>query len=207
MPVAATSWQRAWVGCGAQTPGADLHALLLARYDEPQRAYHTLQHLHECLAWFEQMQPFAEHPAEVELALWFHDAVYDVHASDNEARSAAWAAEALRAAAAPADAAERVHALVMATCHHATPDGADAALLVDIDLAILGAEASRFAEYEAQIRREYAWVPEPTFREKRRAILASFQARPFIFSTRVMRDRLEAPARANLARAIAGSLD
>src|SRR5690606_13982957 len=119
-------------------------------------AYHTLQHLGECLALHAAHAAHAARPAEVALALWFHDAVYDLQASDNEARSAEWAQETMRAAGASAQAVARVHALVMATCHSALPEGPDAELLVDIDLAILGATPARFAEYERQIRVEYA---------------------------------------------------
>ena len=80
----AQSWARAWRGCGARTDGAEVHAGLVSRYAEPHRAYHTLQHLAECLTLFAEVRHLVPHPHEVELALWFHDAVYDVHASDNE---------------------------------------------------------------------------------------------------------------------------
>ena len=98
---------------------------------------------------------------------------------------------------------ERVEALIMATCHDALPSTPDAQLLVDIDLAILGAEPPRFAEYERQIRDEYGFVPEPMFREKRAEILRAFLERPVLFSTPRYAGRFDAPARANLARAIA----
>jgi predicted metal-dependent HD superfamily phosphohydrolase len=139
----------------------------------------------------------------VALALWFHDAVYDPRGHGNEAASAQWAAWVLREAGAGAAVVERVEALVMATCHSALPSTPDARLLVDIDLAILGAEPARFAEYERQIRDEYGFVPEPVFREKRAQILRGFLERPALFSTPDYAGRLDAPARANLARAIA----
>jgi predicted metal-dependent HD superfamily phosphohydrolase len=84
------------------------------------------------------------------------------------------------------------------------PSGADEQLLVDIDLAILAADDERFAEYERQIRAEYAFVPEATFVARRRSILAAFLDRERIYSTPRLHDELERPARANLARAIAG---
>jgi predicted metal-dependent HD superfamily phosphohydrolase len=160
-----------------------LRQRLLASYREPQRRYHTLQHLAECIARFEPVQDLATSPGEVELALWFHDAVYDVRRHDNEARSAAWARDELLAAPAAAAAAARVHALVMSTRHDALPEPGDAMLLVDIDLSILGASPDRFDEYEAQIRAEYAWVEDRVFRSKRRSILTAFLARPTIFGT------------------------
>jgi predicted metal-dependent HD superfamily phosphohydrolase len=138
----------------------------------------------------------------VATALWFHDAIYALRASDNEARSADWAQQALRAAGAAAEAADRVHALVMATCHTAQPATPDAALLVDIDLAILGASPARFAEYEAQIRQEYSFVPGWLFRRKRRQILQGFLDRPRLYSTTHFHDALEAAARRNLQQVL-----
>lgn len=195
-------WRAAWHALVA-TPSDALHAKLLARYAEPHRAYHTPQHLAECLALFDEFRALAQRPAEVEIALWFHDAVYDVHRHDNEAVSADWARTALLAAGAALDAAGRVAALVLATRHSAAPATPDEQLLVDIDLAILGAAPVRFAEYEAQIRVEYGFVPPPVFQEKRGAILAGFLARPVLYGTPALRQRFEAVARANLKQAIA----
>jgi len=198
------NWNAAWHALGVAAPDEALCAELQRRYAEPQRHYHTMQHLGECLAWFEREQALAEHPAEVALALWFHDAIYDVHAHDNEARSADWARQALRAAGVDAEAAERVHALVMATRHDAVPEGRDAELLIDIDLSILGAERERFDEYERQVHAEYAFVPEEVRLPRRRAILQRFLDRKAIYATPRMHAQLEAPARINLQRSIAG---
>ena len=182
--------------------GEALQAQLLARYAEPHRAYHTQQHLAECLALFDEVRSLAERPTEVEIALWFHDAIYDVQRHDNEALSADWARSALLEAGAPADMAERVAALVLATRHSVAPTTPDEQLLVDIDLAILGAAPARFAEYEAQIRVEYGFVPPALFNEKRGAILAGFLARPVLYGTPALRTRFEAAARANLGIAL-----
>ena len=196
-----TFWQRAWTGIGAVGEGDALFARLMAAYAEPQRHYHTQQHLGECLSAFDDAaRALAEHPHEVELALWFHDAVYDIKGHDNEQRSADWARTALVDAGVVADIADRVHALVMATRHTAVPSGRDEQLLVDIDLSILGAERARFDEYEQQIRKEYAYVPGFLFRRKRREILKGFLDRPAIYSTPHFHAALEARARDNLRR-------
>ena len=197
------SWSDAWRALGACADDAVLTELL-ARYGEAHRAYHTLQHLGECLAHLARERSGAERPGEVALALWFHDAIYDVHRHDNEARSADWARQAARRAGLAPEVAERLHALVMATRHDAQPVGADARLLVDIDLAILGAAPARFAEYERQIRIEYAHVPPAVFEPRRRQILGGFLARDPLYLTAPMRTRLEAAARANLGQAVAG---
>lgn len=197
------SWQRAWRGLGVAVPAAGLQARLLACYAEPQRHYHSLQHLRECLEALETSLHLAQQPAEVELALWFHDAVYALQRSDNEQKSADWARDALLAAALPPVLCQRVHDLVMATRHSAAPEATDEQLLVDIDLGILAAPATRFAEYERQIRAEYAFVPGWIFRRKRRAVLQSFLDRSHIYSTPHFFALHEAAARINLEAAVA----
>ena len=202
MTLTAARWQAAWQALG--TAGReDLHAELLARYAEPHRAYHTQQHLRECLALFDEVRGLAAHPAEIEIALWFHDAIYDVRRHDNEVRSADWARDALLDAGVTHDVAGRVEALVLATRHSVAPQTADEQLLVDIDLAILGAAPARFAEYEAQIGVEYGHVPQPLFNQKRGEILAGFLARPVLYGTDAMRARFETAARRNLQHALA----
>ena len=196
-------WTTTWRGIGAGGGDDRLYEDLIARYAEPQRFYHTLQHLDECFAKLDDGLAEAERPHEVELALWFHDAVYDVKCHDNEERSADWAqASAARAGVAPA-AAARVHMLIMATKHDRTPATPDERLLVDVDLSILAAPVDRFDEYERQVRQEYSWVPEALFRSRRREILAGFLTRQHIYSTSHFRAACEAQARANLVRSIA----
>jgi predicted metal-dependent HD superfamily phosphohydrolase len=198
-----TSWRSAWRELALPEPPRALFEAVRARWAEPHRHYHTLQHLEECLALFERERAQARHRGEVAIALWFHDAVYDTQRHDNESESAAWARRVLLEAGARDEVAERVHALIMATCHAGTPATADERLLVDIDLAILGAAPDRFAEYERQIRAEYAFVPEDVFRTKRREILQAFDARRPIYATPALRERLEAAAHLNLARSLA----
>jgi predicted metal-dependent HD superfamily phosphohydrolase len=175
---------------------------VVAHYSEPHRRYHTVRHLAECFAQWSDLRPWAERPGEVELALWFHDAVYDVSRDDNEARSANWAHSCALAAGVGREVADRVRTLVMFTRHAAEPVGIDAQVLVDTDLSILGAAPERFDEYERQVREEYEWVPEFVFRRKRQAILEEMLARPRIFSTALFFRRYEDAARSNLARSI-----
>ena len=200
----AASWHRAWHDLALDEPPATVLDSLLERWAEPHRRYHTRQHLQECLALAVRDRGLAARPGEVAIGLWFHDAVYDTRRHDNESASAGWAAQVLREAGADGDVVARVRALIMATCHGHVPEAADERLLVDIDLAILGADTARFAEYELQIREEYGFVPEATFRAKRREILCGFLARPALFSTPTYVERFEAAARVNVAGAIAG---
>jgi predicted metal-dependent HD superfamily phosphohydrolase len=143
-------------------------------------------------------------PDEVEAALWFHDVIYDPHAGDNEERSADLADRLLGPAGVPTEYLAEIRRLVLATGHRGSRDPQDdASATTDIDLTILGADRARFDEYEADIRREYAFVPEDQFRRRRREILQSFLARPAIYATPWFHERYEAPARENLTRSIA----
>ncbi|MEE8468712.1 MAG: N-methyl-D-aspartate receptor NMDAR2C subunit [Planctomycetota bacterium] len=186
---------------GGQYRPADL-ADLEAAYSEDHRAYHTAEHIQTCLAELDRSHSLCERPDEVELALWYHDAVYKTRASDNEEQSALWAVRVLTEVGAPVGTAERVAALIRATTHDGAPSTQDAKVLVDIDLSILGAPEALFGEYETQIRLEYRWVPMLLYRSSRARILRSFLARDSIYSTPAYRDRLEEQARANLAHSI-----
>ena len=193
-------FERPLLAVGAQAPAADVYARLVARYSESHRSYHTLAHVDACLAWLDWYHGVAERPAEVELALWFHDAIYDPLASDNERRSAELARDELTALAVPRASRERIAAYVEVTERHfATGDGA---LVVDLDLTILAARPPDFARFEQQIRREYAHVPDPLFRAGRRQVLERFLLRPQIYQLQQLRDALERRARDNLERRI-----
>jgi predicted metal-dependent HD superfamily phosphohydrolase len=197
-------WLGVWAALGVARSARldELHAQLLARYAEPQRYYHTVQHLDECFERWPELRSHAAHPAEVELALWYHDAIYDTRRTDNEALSAELAHDTALSLGVAADCARRISDLILCTRHAIEPEGQDAEALVDVDLSILGTAPARFDEYERQVRQEYAWVPEATFRKRRAGILWEFLERSRIYSTRLFQERYEAPARANLARSL-----
>ena len=192
-----------WRELGASASDDALFTRLIECYSEPHRKYHTMQHLQECVTHLEQVRTFAERAEEVELALWFHDAIYNTRKKDNEERSAEWARDSALAAGLSGDQASRVYQFVMATVHDAVPVGRDAAILVDIDLAILGSGVARFDEYEVQVREEYSWVLGPLYRAGRRKILQEFANRESIYSTEYFRVNYEAQARSNIARSLA----
>ena len=197
-------WFHTWaeLGVTASRRLEQLFADLLSRYAEPQRFYHTRQHLEECFEKWADLREQAERPAEVELAIWFHDAVYDTHSDKNEQHSAELARDAVLAQDGDPASAQRIFDLIMSTRHTGMPVEQDARLIVDTDLAILGAEPVRFNEYEKQIRREYAWVPEEVFRERRASILRGFLGRKHIYSTELFRSRYEQKARENIQRSL-----
>jgi predicted metal-dependent HD superfamily phosphohydrolase len=196
-------WRRSWRELGQPAADEGLFRCLVDCWSEPHRHYHTLQHLDECLDLFEKVRATAQRPGEIELALWFHDAFYDPKRDDNEGRSAQWARDSVLEAGLPAGIADRLHALVLATRHEAVPEDADAQLLVDVDLAILGSDPARFDESDEQIRLEYAHVPEDKYRAGRRRVLGEFLARPRLYSTDYFYSRYERQARENLSRTLA----
>ncbi len=189
--------------CPAQAEQAALalFAELEKAYGEAHRHYHTLEHVAQCLAWLDWCWGLAERPQELGLALWFHDCVYDPARNDNEARSAAVARQRLAAWGAPAEVLARIEALILATAGHAASEG-DVGLLLDIDLAILGAEPRAFARFEAQVREEYRAVPEPAYALGRARVLRGLCARTPFYSTPFLRAELEERAQANLERAL-----
>ena len=176
---------------------------LTTAYAEPQRFYHTGVHIEDCLAKLEASKSLAEHPAEVECALWFHDAVYKPYAAENEAASAVWAISILQKAGATAGQMGRIDDLIMATQHAVPATTRDAKLLVDIDLSILGADVADYDTFEKNVRKEYRWVPYFLYRKKRAEILQSFLDREKIYENDFFIDRFEQKARKNLCAAIA----
>ncbi len=189
-----------WQRLGGNPP-ADAFDALLAAYGGADRHYHSDRHILACLEHFDRWRQLARRPDLVELALWTHDLVYDTQRQDNEAASAAsterWLDQAGLAALRPA-----LRELIMATCHQAPPGDADAALVVDLDLAILAAPAPVYARYEADVRAEYAWVPEPLFRAGRGKLLRQLLEQPALYHCEPLRQRWEAAARANLRDAL-----
>ena len=167
-------------------------------YSEPHRHYHTVRHLEECFSKLEELQSEAVHIGEIELALWFHDAVYDVKRHDNEEKSAEWACSCLRQAKAPVEITQHVRSLISATRHHAPTMDIDTKILLDVDLSILGTSPERFQEYAQQIRDEYRHVPLPLFAHKRKVVLECFLKRPRIFNTGAFFERYESHARNNI---------
>lgn len=194
---------RMLMGASAAPPDAAGTALaeLLAAYSAPDRHYHSLQHIAELLGHVERQAGAFADRASVELAIFYHDAVYEIARKDNEAASARLVETRLPGLGiAPARVA-RVAALVEATAHGtADPDPGDADMLrfLDLDLSILAAPRADYADYAAAIRAEYACVPEPLYRAGRRKVLQSFLGQPRIFRSPDLHMLWDARARENL---------
>ncbi|MFB8089081.1 hypothetical protein [Streptomyces sp. NPDC055992] len=197
-----TRWQDALVAARAGAEGPDPLPYadnLLARWAEPQRKYHTTAHL---AAVLDRVDTLAGHAADadaVRLAAWFHDAVYRPDRSENEERSAVLAERALPEAGVPDAVTEEVARLVRLTVTHDPAAGdTNGEVLCDADLAILAAPPKEYAQYAAQVREEYGFVPEEAFREGRAAVLRQLLGLPRLFRTPYGTAEWEPRARQNL---------
>lgn len=212
-------WRGATAAAGAAAdrdpaPYADR---LLAAWAEPQRKYHTTAHLADVLARIDVLAPHAPHAphaadgadipdtAAVELAAWFHDAVYRPDRSENEERSAALAERALPELGIDAATTAEVARLVRLTVtHDPAPGDTNGEVLCDADLAVLAGTPTEYAAYAAAVRAEYGFVPDGAFRDGRAAVLRQLLALPRLFRTPYGAAHWEAPARANLAEELEG---
>ena len=173
------------------------------QYETGTRVYHTLGHVRDVLDSVEALASHARHLHTVQLAGWFHDAVYDSRREDNEARSAALTAQHLAAIGmAEATIGETQRLILLTKTHETAADDADGHVLLDADLAILGAPPAVYEQYARAIRREYGWLGDDAYRHGRSAVLHHFLQRNHLYYTAPMRDRREARARANLRREI-----
>ena len=177
------------------------------RYNEAQRAYHSLQHIEQLFAQFEQIKHVLNESHIIALALFYHDVIYAPTRSDNELKSAEYAVEALRpyfsAAQCP-----YIYALIMMTANHKLAECSnaqknfDAAYLLDMDLSILGASWSEYEQYAQAVRQEYAHVSNADYSVGRIAVLTGLLAHLKLYLTDYYYDRLEKQARQNIKREI-----
>ena len=174
-------WLDALVGArdGAAHPDPAPYAEnLLRRWSEPQRHYHTVEHLTAVLDRVDLLEEYADDPDVVRLAAWFHDAVYLPDRSENEERSA--------------------RLVRLTVTHDPADDDRDGRVLCDADLAILAAPPQAYAAYAAAVREEYAFVPDAAFRAGRAAVLRQLLDLPRLFRTPYGEREWAARARENL---------
>lgn len=181
----------------------DIGRLVIGKYSEKHRAYHNLSHIAALLAYAKEFEGKFDDGQSVGLAIWFHDVIYQPKSTRNEIESAKMAIDQLSLLNAPKSVIEKVEAMILATRkHQANGLDADGKLFLDLDLAILGADAGVYAQYSKAIRREYSFVPWFLYRRSRRRILENFCERDYLYFTAEMRGRYETKARANIAKEI-----
>ena len=186
-----------------EIPCRAVFEVIAERYGEPHRFYHAIGHVESLLKLLhDDFSTLARDGAAVELALWFHDIVYDSHAKDNEEKSAELMRSVIGKQLAP-ELERKVAAFILATKHDGPVADPDAQLVVDIDLSTLGASPEDFHRNSEFIRKEYFWVPEAEYREHRKATLQRFLAQSPLYHHLPVRRRFEAAAKRNLTEALA----
>ena len=179
----------------------NFYASLYDAYCEVQRHYHSIQHIVECFEHFHQIKTYLDDPLSVELAIWFHDVIYNPQANDNEQQSADYMLRMLKNVLG-AEQIAKIYVWILATQVHAPTADTDLAYLLDIDLAILASYPMRFAEYECQIQQEYAWVEPSLYVKKRQQLLRHFLETQPLYQTPFFQKRYERLAKQNLAQAL-----
>lgn len=185
----------------------DLWQDIAARYGEPQRAYHTLDHLKQLFAQFEQIKHHLNEPHLITLALHYHDVIYNPRRLDNELKSAEHAMESLDPYLS-VEQCQHIYALIMMTATHqidklANEDKtSDAAYLLDMDLSILGAPWSEYQVYAQAVRQEYRHIANEDYRTGRIAVLQKLLAHPALYLTTYYYNRFEVQARKNIKNEI-----
>ena len=173
---------------------------LAAAYTALGRHYHNLAHIEDCLASLAQVNGVSSREREILTeAIWWHDVVYVPSQPDNEERSAQLAERHVRA-----DISSEVGRLIRLTrTHDVKADDRLGAILISIDLSILGAESARYDAYAAAIRQEFIHVSDADYRAGRAAVLRRFAVRPVIYPDESFAAKYDHRARGNLARELA----
>jgi predicted metal-dependent HD superfamily phosphohydrolase len=195
-------WKALWVRLGSAKNMEPLFRKLLDAYGEQQRAYHDFSHIRRCLEEFDVVKNRLGHPDEVEVAIWFHDIIYDPLSSRNEEDSANIAAAELKKAKISNASILMIKDLILATRHNGIVKGSDAQYLMDIDIATLGSTPAIYQQYEKNIRKEYMGVSDSMYRQKRKELLEAFLKNDRIYRTNFFRSKYAEKAKRNLEAAI-----
>ncbi|MBD1841457.1 hypothetical protein [Coleofasciculus sp. FACHB-501] len=171
---------------------------LFKTYSSDGRYYHTLEHIEQVLATLNDLRSLSQNYAAIEFATWFHDAVYNPKANDNEEKSAEYAARILKGLEIPSSIIEAVYSLIIKTKYHQNTEEIDSKIFLDADLSILGASAAEYKVYAQLIRKEYVWLSPAKYRTGRKQVLQSFLNRERIYFTEKMFLALEQQARQNI---------
>lgn len=186
----------------SQQEGIEVLNQLLLLYAEPHRHYHTLGHIQHCLHEFDHASTFMDDPDAVELALWFHDAIYVSGAKDNERRSADLFREYSQKPTDPV-LQQRIDDLIMATTHSEAPRQRDEQFIMDIDLSSFGLPWEAFMRDGLRIRAEFPHLEDQDYYSGHLRFLRRLHNRPSFFFTDRFRQRYEHAARENIRRLIA----
>jgi pantetheine-phosphate adenylyltransferase len=193
-----TSWNELCENVDVAEGREEAYNELLSLYGEPNRAYHNLVHISHALREMKEVINLIENPGQVEMAIWYHDAIYNSRATDNEEKSAELARQRLERSRLKPSFVDGVIDLILGTKHTTIPKTSDEKYMRDIDLSNLGKSEKEFNAVGSDIRDEYDWIPEEQFRQGRSAILQGFLERDSIYFTDFFKQKYENQARRNL---------
>ncbi|HEY9728418.1 MAG TPA: hypothetical protein V6D50_18370 [Chroococcales cyanobacterium] len=184
---------------------------LVVAYSSVGRYYHTIEHIQQVLETIERIRTTHSSPRwktanfpAIELAAWFHDIIYDPQANNNEEKSAGYTVSKLNKLTIPVDTVERVKQLILNTkTHQALADDIESQILLDSDLAILGAPEGQYKAYARSIRQEYSWMDEKPYRAGRTHVLQKFLQRERLYFTDRLFSDLEVRAKQNMQAEVA----
>lgn len=192
-------WQRNLLP-SANDASRDIHQLLIDAYAEPQRRYHTLEHIEHCLAMFEDCRSLVHNPDALELAVWFHDAIFEPGNPANEALSAELYLR-LSEQVHPEPMRALIARMIMATLHDGSSlEDADSVYMVDIDLSSFGLSYEDFLRDSQNLRDENPTVTDEEYFHRKKAFQEQLLARPRFFLSDYFYQRYEQQARKNLSR-------
>ena len=175
---------------------------LKKKYNEKQRAYHNMEHVIDCLNQLDNYEEDIADRDAIELAIWYHDIIYNPYGKDNEIKSAEEASQFMTKQKASINHIEQVYQLILCTLHTKPPANEAQALIMDIDISILGSPEKQYLEYCQKIRKEYKWIPGPIYRSKRKEIMNRFLQRKCLYFTEYYYSKLEKKARINISQEI-----
>lgn len=180
---------------------------IIEDYSNPRRKYHTLEHIYHCLKEFDEVRSLAENSDALEIAIWFHDAIYQPGSNDNEEKSEELASRYLELMALPDKFKRQVKRLILATKHNYIPEDTDSRLIVDIDLSSLGLPNEEFKKRTEKIRAEYEDYSNEEFRQGSYDFAKSLLSRGGIYLTPQFKTKYERQARKNLETLIVKALN
>jgi predicted metal-dependent HD superfamily phosphohydrolase len=178
---------------------AAIHQQLTDAYSEPHRVYHTLNHIEHCLTHLDNISDYLQNQDAVELAIWYHDVIYNPGAKDNEQLSADLFMETTRGRF-DDSLRDTVYQHIMATLHDDSEiDNNDTKFMVDIDLSSFGLPWPKFSQDSDNLRLEMCGLSDEDFHRKQSTFQQNLMARPRLFKSDYFYENYEQQARQNLA--------
>lgn len=193
-------WSSLCAASNAKRMVGNTYDKLIMQYQNGVRTYHNLEHVAHCLGEFDKLRDLCQDPQAVELAIWYHDIIYDTKTKDNEENSGQRALIDLTVMGVDEVLAHDVKRLILLTKHDCVPTDIDGKVMVDVDLSILGQSPEVFDRYENNVRAEYSWVPDEIFWERRAEFILDMLLRNQIFYTDRCIKKFGWKARQNLVR-------